>query len=103
MTVPIAVLSVSSTGEQGNSWSTFPSISADGRYVAFSSYASNLVPNDTNDVPDVFVHNRQTGITERVSVSNSGAQGNGGSLYGVFTSISAEVVKTISGVTFRWD
>lgn len=45
-------------GSQSNGGSGTPSISADGRYIAFPSYASNLVPNDTNGVADVFVHDR---------------------------------------------
>ncbi|MGD1995073.1 MAG: hypothetical protein PVI59_17920, partial [Anaerolineae bacterium] len=48
-------VSVSSEGEQGNSSSHNPSISADGRYVAFDSGSSNLVSNDTNGCSDVFV------------------------------------------------
>ncbi|HWP32099.1 MAG TPA: hypothetical protein VNK96_10315 [Fimbriimonadales bacterium] len=68
-------ISVSSSGSQGNSYSDSPSISADGRYVAFESYASNLVSGDTNGTDDVFVHDRQTGKTTLVSVSSSGAQG----------------------------
>jgi len=83
-------VSVSTTGEQGNDHSINSFISADGRFVAFASDASNLVSGDTNGVGDVFVHNRQTGVTERVSVSSSGEQGN--DWYGVddFPSISAE-------------
>ena len=50
------------------------SISADGRYVAFHSFATNLVPGDTNDNLDVFVHDRQTGTTERVNVAPGDAQ-----------------------------
>ena len=50
-----ARISVSSSGGQGNGFSSSPSISADGRYVAFDSDASNLVPGDTNDTMDVFV------------------------------------------------
>jgi len=69
-------VSVDSSGVQANSASTQPSFSADGRYVTFMSEASNLVENDTNGVPDVFVHDRQTGETERVSVDNSGTQAN---------------------------
>lgn len=57
----------------GISW---PSISADGRYVAFRSLSSNLVPGDTNGGPDVFVHDRQTGQTTRVSVASDGTQAN---------------------------
>src|SRR2546430_6108687 len=53
-----------------------PSISANGRFVAFDSRATNLVSGDTNGRSDVFVHDRQTGITERVSVNSSGNQGN---------------------------
>src|SRR5207247_11010915 len=52
--------------------------SADGRFVAFDSAATNLVAGDTNGTADVFVHDRQTGTTERVSVaSGGGTQGNG--------------------------
>src|SRR5262249_12451435 len=51
-----------------------PSISADGRLVAFASYAGNLVPGDTNAAGDVFVRDRVAGTTERVSVSDAGAQ-----------------------------
>ena len=53
-----------------------PAISPDGRYVAFVSEASSLVPGDTNDVADVFVHDMQTGTTERVSVDSAGGQAN---------------------------
>jgi Tol biopolymer transport system component len=70
-------MSVDSSGVPGDLWSLLPSISADGRYVAFMSYARNLVPGDTNVERDVFVHDRQTGATERVSVATGGAQGNG--------------------------
>jgi Tol biopolymer transport system component len=56
----------------------FPSISSDGRFVAFASSAKNLVPNDTNGYRDVFVRDRQEGTTERVSISNSGVQATGG-------------------------
>jgi Tol biopolymer transport system component len=70
-------ISVSSTGAQANSRSYSPSISGDGRYVAFSSDASNLAANDTNAVEDVFVHDRSTRATTRVSVSSNGAQANG--------------------------
>jgi len=56
-----------------------PSISADGRFVAFASAATNLVPGDTNGYPDVFVRDRVTGVTTRVSVTDTGGQANGAS------------------------
>jgi Tol biopolymer transport system component len=69
--------SVASNGTQGNDWSSgHPVISADGRYVAFSSNASNLVIGDTNGYADVFVHDLQSRQTTRVSVSSNGTQGN---------------------------
>ena len=80
-------VSVSTSGVQGNGFSQFPSISADGRFVAFESSATNLVENDTNNTVDIFVRNRLTGQTERVSVSTSGVQGNG---FSQFPSISAD-------------
>lgn len=70
-------VSVSSTGIQGNSLSDAGSISADGRYVVFSSMATNLVAGDSNGVPDAFVHDRQTATTVRLSVDAGGTQGNG--------------------------
>ncbi len=69
--------SVSSAGAQGNSYSWYPVLSATGRYVAFESGATNLVANDTNFRPDIFVRDRSTEQTTRVSVSSSGAQGTG--------------------------
>jgi len=68
-------VSVSSGGDQGNSFSFGPALSADGRFVAFDSLSSNLVPGDTNRTGDVFVHDRRTGTTRRVSVSSDGDQG----------------------------
>jgi archaellum component FlaF (FlaF/FlaG flagellin family) len=69
--------SVASDGSQANSQSGPAEISADGRYVAFESTASNLVPGDTNNSSDVFVHDRNTGGTERVSVASEGSQSDG--------------------------
>ena len=69
-------MSVSSGGAQGNDSSFSPAISADGRFVAFDSVATNLVPGDTNGAADVFVRDRQTGTTRRVSVGPGGVQGN---------------------------
>jgi hypothetical protein len=69
-------VSVDSNGVQANDGSFFPSISADGRYIAFASGATNLVQNDNNGVFDIFVHDMQTGITTRVSVNTSGVEAN---------------------------
>lgn len=60
-------VSVSSDGIEGNGSSGPPSVSADGRFVAFSSDATNLVPGDDNGVSDIFVRDRLRGVTERVS------------------------------------
>lgn len=70
-------VSIASNSMQANDRSDNPSISGDGRYVAFVSWASNLVRDDTNDAPDIFVHDRQSGKTERVSIASDGAQSNG--------------------------
>jgi Tol biopolymer transport system component len=67
-------ISVSTTGEQGNGASSSAAMSADGRYTAFVSFASNLVPSDTNNGCDVFVRDNSNGVVERVSVSSTGAQ-----------------------------
>jgi len=67
--------SISSSGAQADSSCNYPCISADGRYVAFYSSADTLVPGDTNGVRDVFVHDRQMGPTESVSVNPHGIQG----------------------------
>lgn len=76
-------VSVSSDGVEGNddSGQTYangkPSISDDGRYIAFWSDATNLVPDDTNGNTDIFVHDLQTGSTERVSVATGGLEVHG--------------------------
>ncbi len=72
------LVSKASNGALGNGPSFFSSISADGRYVAFASGATNLVPADnkpSGKTADVYVHDRQTGRTERVSVSSAGVEG----------------------------
>jgi Tol biopolymer transport system component len=102
-------LSVDSAGGQGNGLSEHPAISADGRYVAFDSGASNLVAGDTNAASDIFLHDRQLGTTERVSVDSAGGQGNGGSVYPVisadgrfvaFESAASNLVATDTNATF---
>jgi Tol biopolymer transport system component len=73
-------VSLSSSAEQGNGASLDARISADGRWAAFASYASNLVPGDTNGVADVFLRDRQTGQTQRISVGPGGTQADAGNL-----------------------
>lgn len=68
-------ISVSGAGVQGNATSYDATLSKDGRFVAYESSATNLVSGDTNNVMDVFVRDRQSGTTERISVSSAGVQG----------------------------
>jgi len=72
-------VSVSSAGLEGNSLSDEPSVSANGRYVAFASLSSNLVSGDTNGAEDIFIHDSDTGTTTRVSVDSAGVEGDNGS------------------------
>ncbi|MEO6709497.1 MAG: calcium-binding protein [Planctomycetota bacterium] len=92
-------VSVSSAGVQSNAHSFYPAISADGRYVAFESIASNLVIGDTNGREDIFLHDRQTGATVRVSVDSLGGQGNNDS-YGASISADGRYVAFESASSF---
>src|SRR4028118_689779 len=79
LTNTATLVSLGSAGNQGNDVSSQPSISPDGRFVAFKSYASNLVPGDTNDTDDIFVRDTLTNTTTHVSVNSAGNQRNSGS------------------------
>jgi Tol biopolymer transport system component len=73
-------VNVSTSGKQASAGVGFDiSISSDGRYIAYSSAAADLVPSDTNGVEDVFVRDMTRGTTTRVSVTATGAQGDGSS------------------------
>lgn len=102
-----ARVSVGSAGEQANGHSSDPSISADGRYVAFLSGASNLVAGDTNAGGDIFVHDRTTGATARVSVDSEGAQANSSSVQpsisvnGRYVAFSSDASNLVPGDTNR--
>jgi len=72
----LTCLSVSSTGARGDGISLVPVLTPDGRFIAFDSRATNLVPGDTNGFWDVFVHDQTTGETTRVSVNSAGGQAN---------------------------
>ncbi|WP_017220718.1 TolB family protein [Moritella dasanensis] len=94
-------ISVKSDGSQGNGDSSAPSISGNGRYVAFIAEASNLVFNDVNRTKDVFIHDRDTDITERISIASDGSQGDAASYqvalstdgrYVAFTSLASNLV-----------
>lgn len=94
------IISMSSVEELGNSHSYVPSISADGRYVAFSSWASNLSEIDNNSTQDVFLRDLQTGATTLISLSSFGIQGSdksenpsisSGGDYVVFDSLSGNL------------
>lgn len=74
-------VSLASDGSEGNDASFALTLSADGRLVVFDSVASNLVAGDANGARDVFVHDRETGTTERVSVASDGGEANGLSLF----------------------
>jgi Tol biopolymer transport system component len=100
-------VSVASSGAQSNGQSFSPSISADGRYVAFYSDANDLVAGDTNNADDVFVHDNQTGATTRVSVSSSGGQGDAGSYLpaisadGRYVAFASDATNLVAGDTNR--
>jgi Tol biopolymer transport system component len=100
-------VSMDSLGSEGTGPSFNPSISADGRYVAFDSQTDNLIVGDTNPFPgyDIFVHDRQTGITTLVSKDSNGIQGSGDSTlpsissdgrYVAFESIATNLVAPVT-------
>jgi hypothetical protein len=75
------IVSLSSSGAQGDGDSLEPELSADGRFVVFFSYATNLVPGDTNGAPDVFVRDLALGTTGCFSRDPQGGPSNGGNRY----------------------
>src|SRR5262249_47918628 len=102
------IASVSSVGVQGNDHSSGASISADGRFVAFASAAYNLVFDDTNQQPDVFVHDMLTGETILVSVSTFYEQGDHGGGSPIISGDGHSVIfassstNLVSGDTNQW-
>jgi TolB protein len=83
----IARVDVSTGGAEANAGSYEVAVSADGRYVAFASDATNLVPGDTNDATDVFIRDRARNTTSRLSLSGGGRQADAGSRH---VSLSAD-------------
>lgn len=100
-------VNVTSAGAQATgASSTAAAISADGRFVTFESDAANLVTGDTNGKTDVFVHDRVTGTTTRVSVTSGGAQATDGrsqrpsiSADGRFVAFQSEATDLVAGDT----
>jgi Tol biopolymer transport system component len=93
--------SVDTEGDDPNSESQFPSISANGRYVAYTSDASDLVPGDRNGTNDVFVRDLVSGTTVRASVDSEGGDPNSSSFspsisangrYVAYTSFASDLV-----------
>jgi Tol biopolymer transport system component len=77
-TIPAPVTTVVSAGLDalaGTGFSHYPSVSANGRFVAFVSYAADLVEGDTNGQPDVFVRDLREGTTVRASIATDGTEG----------------------------
>src|SRR5262249_40666684 len=77
-------------------------ISADGRFVAFASDATNLVAGDTNSATDVFVRDLQVGVTRRVSVATGGGQADGISFYGVISADGGHIAFLPNSDTLSW-
>jgi Tol biopolymer transport system component len=107
-------VSVASDGTEAFDASGSPSISPMGRFVAFTSYAGNLVEGDTNGngAPDVFIHNVKNGRTRRVSVGVGGAEPDGGSItpsvsedgrFVAFASGASNLVEGVDGGVFVRD
>jgi Tol biopolymer transport system component len=97
-------VSVGPQGVEANERSYDPAISGDGRYVAFTSWASNLIPGDTNNRPDVFVHDRATGLTELVGRGNDESASpsvSGDGRYVAFLSYASNLVP--GDVAGTWD
>ena len=86
-----AINRVAAGGEPNNTSGDISAISSNGGYVAYTSYASNLVSGDTNEQPDIFVYDRAAGTTERVSVNAGGEQANGGSAFPSISGSGARV------------
>ncbi len=84
----VELVSVAMDGTPGNSDSGSPALSDDGRFVAFTSFSTDLVPGDTNNVTDVFLRDRSCAQTVRVSVASDGTAGDGNSFGPTLSSLS---------------
>lgn len=101
----LSLISISTTGSQANGSSDRPAISADGRYVVFSSDATNLVSGDTNGVTDIFLRDTVAGTTTRVSLTDNNHNANGASTYpaistdGRYVEFSSTATNLVAGDT----
>jgi len=100
-----ARVSTASDGSEGDNNSKFSKLSGNGRYVVFSSAATNLMPDDTNNKEDIFIHDIQTGMIKRVSLANNGAEADANSLYssvssdGRYVAFTSHATNLVSGDT----
>lgn len=94
-----SLVDVSTSGAESHGNAGSPALSANGRHVAFASAGSDLVAGDTNGLGDVFVRDRKTRVTERVSVSGTGQQAEGGEVGTVAISGNGRYVAFLSSAT----
>jgi hypothetical protein len=98
-------VSMGTAGIQANGASELPAVSVDGRFVAFTSWADNLAPGDTNNESDIFLRDRQTGTTTLVSATPGGVPGNNFSRVGQFSAngryivFSSRATNLVAGTT----
>jgi Tol biopolymer transport system component len=106
----VLIASVTSGGVQGNGHSAGAGMSEDGRFIVFSTDATNLDGVDTNGVKDSLIHDVKTGVTEKVSIGPGGVEGNGESIGPVvssdgrivaFSSMASNLVA--SDTNGKWD
>ncbi len=86
------LISKNTVNDFANGNSIQPSISANGRYVTYESVATNIVASDTNGRSDIFLYDRQTGTTERISVSSDEDEGNHNSNFAIISGDGSSVV-----------
>ena len=97
----IELMSVSNSGAAGNGWSGSPHISSDGRYVAFRSNSTNLLPNPNGS--QIYIRDRITGITSKASAALDGSWANSGvdvcgiSGDGRYVAFSSSATNLVSG------
>ncbi len=96
-------VSIANDESEANNHSTYPSISDDGRYIAFLSFASNLVTGDTNGTYDIFLRDTQAGTTTRINTATDGTEANSYSTFfalsgnGAYISFSSTATNLIAG------